>query len=278
MELNDDAGETRHSSSGNGTDPIRVSSDDYFASLGMGGDGDDENRIDKPPEVVAFMQRLIDVRALVNVSISPTVSITTMLWWVDPGRANIGFSVDADQDGLQQIASADKALAVTYLETEKLQFLMERMGLVRDPQGLALQCRLPASILRFQRRKSFRVKVPSFAPPSLRFRMPGNPDEVIVGKVMDISVGGCAVLLPKGAPLFEAGTLIESSRVDLEPASRFVTGFEVRRSGIHETADGRPIGPMLGIRWTRLDPEAEKLVQTYVNRQQKRLRPNAPVR
>lgn len=249
-----------------------MSADDYFASLGVGSDGDDENRIDKPVEVVAFMQRLIDARALVNVSISPTVSITTMLWWVDASRANIGFSVDADQDGLQQIANAEKALAVTYLENEKLQFLMERMALVRDPQGLALESRLPASILRYQRRKSFRVKVPSFAPPTLRFRMPGHPEQVIVGKIMDISVGGCSVLLPKGSPLFEPGTLIESSRVDLEPASRFVTGFEVRRGGVHETADGRPVGLMLGVRWARLDPDAEKLVQTYVNRLQKRMR------
>jgi c-di-GMP-binding flagellar brake protein YcgR len=255
-----------------------VSGDDHFASLALDGDGDDENRIDKPVEVVAFMQRLIDARALVNVSISPSVSITTMLWWVDPARGNIGFSVDDGQDGLQAIADADMALAVTYLESEKLQFLMERMGLVRDPQGLALECRLPASILRLQRRKSFRVKVPSFAPPSLRFRMPGNPEQVIVCKVMDISVGGCAMLLPKDAPLLEAGTLIESSRVDLEPASRFVTGFEVRRGGLQEAADGRPIGMMLGVRWTRLNPDAEKLVQTYVNRQQKRMRSNVPAR
>jgi c-di-GMP-binding flagellar brake protein YcgR len=249
-----------------------VSSDDYFSSLGIGADGDDEFRVDKPAEVVAFMQRLIDARALVNVSISPTVSITTMLWWVDAARADIGFSVDANQDGLQQIANAPKAVAVTYLENEKLQFLMERMALVRDPQGLALQCRLPPSILRFQRRKSFRVKVPGFAPPALRFRMPGNPEHVVVGKVMDISVGGCSVLLPAGTPLFEPGTVFESSRIDLEPASRFVTGFEVRRSNILETAEGRPIGPMMGVRWTRLDPDAERLLQTYVNRQQKRQR------
>ena len=212
---------------------------DSRAESGVG----DEYSVNEPTEVLAYLQRLMDSRALINLSSPDGGFLTTMLWWVDPAAREIAFSVDEQQRGLEEVASSGESLAVAFLETEKLQFLMERMGLVRDPQGLALQCRLPASILRFQRRKSFRVKVPSFAPPSLRFRMPGNPDEVIVGKVMDISVGGCAVLLPKGAPLFEAGTLIESSRVDLEPASRFVTGFEVRRSGIHETADGRPIGP-----------------------------------
>jgi len=91
-------------------------------------------------------------------------------------------------------------------------------------------------------------------------------------------VGGCAMLLPKDAPLLEAGTLIESSRVDLEPASRFVTGFEVRRGSLQEAADGRPIGMMMGVRWTRLNPDAEKLVQTYVNHQQKRMRSSVPAR
>lgn len=250
-------------------------SDDYLASLEIGLARDDEHRIDEPVEVVSVLQRLLDDRALINVSVSPTVSITTMLWWVDSSRGHIGFSVDADQIGLQQIAAAERALSVAHLENERLQFLIEDMELIHEPQGLALRCSLPAIIVRLQRRKSFRVKTSGFDAPSLRFRMPDKSGGVIVGKVLDISVGGCAVLLPPDAPPFEPGTLFESSRVDLEPANRFVTAFEVRRCSLHETTDGRIMGLILGICWRRLSPESEHLLQRYVNRQQLRVRPQA---
>jgi c-di-GMP-binding flagellar brake protein YcgR len=244
---------------------------------GSGG-ADDEFSVTKPLEVLSYLQRLIDTRALVNLSSPDGSFLTTMLWWLDPTSRVMGFSVDEKQDGLEQVAGAGESVAVTYLENEKLQFPLLAMRLLRQPQGLALQCDLPAFIIRFQRRKAFRVRVPSFTAPTLRFRMPGDPDHVIVGRVFDLSVGGCSVLVPADTPELPPGTQLPSCRVDLEAEERFVTGFEIRRSVPYESKDSRRQGTLLGCRWTRLSGEAERTLQIYINRQQKRLRTAVPLR
>lgn len=236
---------------------------------GSGGT-DDEFSVTKPLEVLSYLQRLIDTRALVNLS-SPDGSIlTTMLWWLDPASRVMGFSVDEKQVGLEQLVGAGESIAVTYLENEKLQFPLLGMRLLREPQGLALQCDLPAFIIRLQRRRAFRVRVPAFSAPTLRFRMPGDPDHVIVGRVVDISISGCGVLVPADTPEFAPGTQLSSCRVDLEAEERFITGFEIRRSLPIESKDGQRLGTLLGCRWTRLDGTTERTLQVYINRQQKR--------
>jgi c-di-GMP-binding flagellar brake protein YcgR len=243
-----------------------------------GAGADDEFSVTKPAEILNYLQRLIDTRALINLSSPDGGFLTTMLWWVDAAAQDIGFSVDEHQIGLQEVAGAGESVAVTYLENEKLQFPLARMRLKRDPQGLALQCQLPELIIRFQRRKSFRVRLPGFDAPTLRFRMPGNPDHVIVGRIVDISIGGCGLVVPTDTPPFEPGTALPSCRVDLTAEERFITGFEIRRSAPWQNKQGHTLGTLLGCRWTRLDSAAERTLQVYINRRQKHQRSAAPQR
>ena len=65
---------------------------------GLTGGGDDEFSVTKPAEVAGYLQRLIDARALINLSAPDGSFLTTMLWWVDPAGATIGFSVDEHQE------------------------------------------------------------------------------------------------------------------------------------------------------------------------------------
>ena len=240
-----------------------------YANGPTGAGANDEFSLGQPAEILACLQRLIDTRALINIGSPDGRFLTTMLWWADPAAQDIGFSVDERQSGLQDIVRAGETVAVTHLENEKLQFTLSRLRLKREPQGLALQCQLPDLIIRFQRRRYFRVRVPGFDAPTLRFRMPGNPDHVIVGRMVDISVGGCAVVVPLDTPALEPGTTLPSCRVDLDAEQRFVAGFEIRRSLPCQTREGKVVGTLLGCRWIRLDAAAERTLQVYTNRRQK---------
>jgi c-di-GMP-binding flagellar brake protein YcgR len=243
------------------------------ARIEGGAGADDEFSVTLPAEIAGYLQRLIDTRALLNLSAPDGSFLTTMLWWVDPSAQTIGFSVDERQDGLSQVVGAGESVAVGYLENEKLQFMLAGMRLVRDPQGLALQCRFPAFIVRFQRRKSFRTRVPAFIAPALRFRMPEDRDHVIVGRIRDISIGGFGLVVPLDTPAFEPGVVFPSCRVDLDTEERFIAGFEVRRSEPLLAKDGTPTALLMGCRWTRLDSAAERTLQVYINRHQKHQRP-----
>lgn len=234
------------------------------------GAGDDfEIVVEKPSEVIALLQRLIDTRALVNIMAQDGSVLTTMLWWVDPAEHAIAFSVDEKQAGLQAIVGVGESLAISYVDNQKLQFHLSGMEVLRGAQGLALQCQLPASVIRFQRRRFFRAQVPPFNAISLRFRLPEDPDQVIVGRVMDLSIDGCGVLLPPGSPALEPGIAIPSCRVDIDPEERFVAGLEVRRVQPYSDPKTGLTGTFLGCRWSRLDRGAERLLQLYINRQQK---------
>jgi c-di-GMP-binding flagellar brake protein YcgR len=234
-----------------------------------GAGGDFEIVVEKPSEVIALLQRLIDTRALVNILAKDGAVLTTMLWWVDPAEQKIAFSVDEKQAGLEAIVGVGESSAVTYVDNQKLQFPLTSMEVLRGSQGLALQCQLPASVIRFQRRRFFRAQVPQFSTISLRFRMPQDPDQVIVGRVTDLSIDGCGLVLPPGSPALEPGFVIPSCRVDIDPEERFVAGFEVRRVQPYSDAQTGLTGTFLGCRWSRLDGSAERLLQLYVNRQQK---------
>lgn len=195
--------------------------------------------------------------------------LTTMLWWVDPAAQAIAFSVDETQAGLQAIVGLGDSQAVSFVDNQRLQFTLSGMEVQPSPQGLALRARLPTVLVRFQRRRFFRAQVPQFSNISLRFRLPGDPEHLVVGRVLDLSIDGCGVLLPPGSPPLEVGASIPSCRVDIDPDERFVAGLEIRRVQPCSEEDAGLAGTLVGCRWSRMDSAAERLLQLYINRQQK---------
>jgi len=246
------------------TPDTQPSSTDHAA-----GGGDFETVVEKPTEIVALLQRLIDTRALVNIMAQDGSVLTTMLWWVNPAEQAIAFSVDETQAGLQEIVGLGESQAISFVDNQRLQFSLARMEVQRGPQGLALRSQLPAVVVRFQRRRFFRAQVPQFSNISLRFRLPGDPEHLVVGRVLDLSIDGCGMLLPPGSPVLEVGATIPSCRVDIDPDERFVAGLEIRRVQPCSEEDTGTAGTFIGCRWSRMDSAAERLPQLYINRQQK---------
>jgi len=231
-----------------------------------------EFRVTNPGEIGGYLKRLLDGNVPINISGPGSTSMTTLLWSVDAARGVIGFSVDARQPGLDALVAGDQAVAVAYQESVKFQFSLHDMVVVRGAQGAALQCRFPESIYRFQRRGAYRVRTPERGAPVVRMRHPDKPDLVISMRVLDISIGGCALLLPTDAPALQEGSEIKGVRVDLDTETRFLTGIGIRRISPLEDADGTVIGSRLGVEWLRLDGNAERALQLYIDGLQKKRR------
>lgn len=231
-----------------------------------------EFRVTNQGEIGAHLKRLLDGNVPINISGSGGASLTTLLWAVDASRGAISFSVDTNQPGLDKLVAADEAVAVAYQESVKFQFSLNGMLVVRGAQGSALQCRFPSSIYRFQRRGAYRVRTPEKGAPIMRMRHPEKPDLVISMRVLDISIGGCALLLPPGSPAVIEGTEIRGVRVDLDSETRFLTGIAVRRASPIEGDGGESLGTRLGVEWVRLDGAAERSLQLYIDALQKKRR------
>ena len=227
-----------------------------------------EFRVDHPREVQALLRDLRDGSVLVHLS-GPQAHLTTTLWSMDSQTNRLSFSANDGLPQLQALIDGDEAVAVAYLDSVKLQFDLHGLVLVRGSHSCALQAAWPAAMYRFQRRNSFRVRPTDRASPLARFRHPALPDMVLQLRVLDVSMGGCALLLPANVPPLEPGTRIGAVRVELDADTR----FDVMLGLQHVTALNGPEGGLrLGCEWGPLGGGADRALQRWIDHTQKRRR------
>lgn len=231
-----------------------------------------EFRVTNQNEIALHLRKLVDGSVPFNLSGPGGVTLTTLLWAVDASRGLMSFAIDGLTPQVDKLIVADECVAVAYQESVKFQFNVSGLVLVRGAQSSALQCPIPDAIYRFQRRSAYRVRTPERGAPVMRMRHPAKADLVLAMRVLDISIGGCAMLMPAEAPAIKEGTEIRGVRLDLDAETRFVTNVEVRRVADLNDEEDRRIGWRVGVQWVRLDGSAERALQLYIDGLQKRRR------
>lgn len=226
-------------------------------------------RVTHPQERLTLLRQLRDEQTPVNLNGSDGSVISTVLWALDDKQARLSFSADPGMPALGRLVEADEAVAVAYMDSVKLQFDIQRLVLVRGPQACSLQCSLPSVVYRFQRRNAFRVRTPERHSPEAHFRHASIPDMTLALRVLDISIGGCALWLPGDLPPLQAGTRFAEVTVELDAETRFQSGLSLQ----HVTAQGHgERGARLGCEWQGLSGNAERTLQRWIDHLQKRRR------
>lgn len=237
-----------------------------------GGDPWIEFKVTGQSEIYAHLKPLLESALPFNISFGEGQGVTTCLWSIDMPRNVMSFAGDIQPESREALLQAGRAVAVAYNESVKYQLVLNGLTLVESAQASALQCDIPDSIYRFQRRNFYRARTPARGGPSVRLRHPSNPSLVLALKVLDVSVGGCGLELPLDAPPMPEGTKATGVRVDLDPDTRLLLGFVVRRASDMVDAEGEPCGTRLGCEWTNLNGQSERALQLYVDNLQKRRR------
>jgi c-di-GMP-binding flagellar brake protein YcgR len=160
-------------------------------------------------------------------------------------------------------------VAVAYLDSVKLQFDLHGLTLVRGAQSSALQCALPREIYRFQRRSAYRVRPRERQGPVATFRHPALPEMPLALRVLDVSIGGCALWLPGDVPPLQAGTLINRMHVELDPDTEFESAVRLQHVSGGSVASADP-GVRIGCEWQHLSGPAERVLQRWIDRSQRR--------
>lgn len=240
------------------------------ASLGTDGSADAWSafRVENPVEAQGLLRQLRDGSVPVNLAASDGTSYTTTVWSFDAAQGRISFSADEHHTQLQSLVDADEVAAVAYLDSVKLQFDVNDLVLVRGRQSCALQGEFPRALYRFQRRGAYRVRTLERGSPTAHLRHPSIPDMSLALRVLDVSIGGCALLLPADVPPLQPGTRLEGVRVDLDADTRFEVAIQMHHvSSMNNTGHVR-----LGCEWLRLDGAAQRALQRYIDQTQKRHR------
>lgn len=226
-------------------------------------------RCGHPREVQALLRELRDGGTPLALSAPEGHSIGASVWTVDIERNRLVLDVEPGEPRLQALVESNEVTALAYLDAVKLQFELHDLVLVRGNQATALQARLPVCIYRFQRRGAYRVKTAERGAPVARLRHPAMPDMLVSLRILDLSTGGCALLLPDNVPPLAPGLELSAVQLVLDTDTHFSAGLRIHHAA---SLSGKGGGLRLGCELLRLDGHAQRTLQRYIDQAQKRRR------
>ena len=225
-------------------------------------------RVDGRAEIAGLLRQLRDAGTPMVLSAPLGAAVVSELWSIDGEQERINFTAEVRDPSLQQLIDADEAVAVGYLDSVKLQFDLQDLLLVRGPRSSALQARLPAVLYRFQRRHAYRVRPLDRLAPTARLRHPAIPDMQLALRVIDVSIGGCALLLPADVPSLEPGLTLHGVVLELDADTRFAATVQIQHLSALQGDDRMRVG----CEWRTLEVDAQRVLQRYIDQTQKRRR------
>ncbi len=226
-------------------------------------------RCEHPRDVLALLRRLRDNAVPVTLSGPGGTHLNTTVWTVDDAHQRLALDVESGDSQLASLVEVNEATAVAYLDAIKLQFDLQDMVLVRGTRATALQCDLPTCLYRFQRRGSYRVRTLDRNAPTAHLRHPGMPDMPLALRILDLSIGGCALLLPEDVPPLPLGMVLHQVGLALDAESRTPVGLRLQHAS---SISHHHRGLRVGCEFLPLDPLAQRNLQRYIDQTQKRRR------
>lgn len=229
----------------------------------------DDYRVTSPVEISAILKRFSDGNVHISLNAPNGTSITATVWLADAKRGLVSFSVLPDEPQLDAIVECDEAMVIGYLDSIKIQFDVDNLVLVHSERDRALNGAFPKEIYRFQRRNGFRVQPMQRTTPVAKFRHPMIPDMQLSLRVLDVSIGGCALFLPNDVPTLDPGVLLNGVVMDLDLDTHVATGLRLQ----HVTSlnpDSR--GVRLGCEMVSPSNDGLRSLQRYIDQTQKRRR------
>jgi c-di-GMP-binding flagellar brake protein YcgR len=229
----------------------------------------DAYRLESAADVAAMLRRLKQGDVALNLNAPHGHVYTTTLWAMNAARGILSFAADPRDPHLQEVLEADEAVVVGYLENIKIQFEVGNLVLVRGAYESALNTSYPRELFRFQRRNSFRVRPILGDMPLARLRHPMIPEMQLALRILDVSIGGCALLLPDDVPEIEPGVSINDVQIELDPNTQLETTLRLQHVASIQPDSG---ALCLGCEIVQLSQEAQRTLQRYIDQTQKRRR------
>jgi c-di-GMP-binding flagellar brake protein YcgR len=162
---------------------------------------------------------------------------------------------------------SQEVVVVGYLDSVKLQFDAHNLVLVRGERSSVLNCALPRELFRFQRRSAYRVRPVLRSSPMARVRHTEIAEMQLALRVLDVSIGGCALFLPDDVPPMQPGVVLNQVQIELDADTRFHVNLRLQ----HVTSlNSESHGVRLGCEFVRADATALRALQRFIDQTQKR--------
>lgn len=227
----------------------------------------EEFRISSPRDISTLLKQLLDGAVVLSLHSSDGQIYKSVIWTLDSSRATIGFNADPNDTAMQAALHSSEITVVGYLDSVKVQFELRHPVLVHGNRASVLSCPFPREMYRFQRRNAFRVRPLMRTAPVAKLRHPEMEESEVALRIIDLSIGGCALFLPAEVPLINAGVTLPGVRMELDDDTRLDVTLRLQ----HVTSinnEGR--GVRLGFEFVRPGGDTVRTLQRFIDLTQKR--------
>jgi c-di-GMP-binding flagellar brake protein YcgR len=214
-------------------------------------------------EIVALLRQLAEEGVLVTAyfDAEPGFAVTVVLD-VNADFEEVIFDAAAEAVAHKRLLASKHIVFVGFLDHVKVQFVA-RLAEATQHQGRpAFRVRLPEQVLRLQRRDFFRVRPPLSKPAKCLVPYGDDGKQYESLRVLDLSVGGLAVLTYPEKFDLPCGRLIENCFLDLPGVGSIVVSIHVRH------VDPLPKDERArrcGCEFVDMAPAARVALQRYIN-------------
>ncbi|MGJ9418154.1 flagellar brake protein [Massilia sp. CMS3.1] len=188
--------------------------------------------VQSPREIVALLRQIGEKKQLIRMKIKgeADVCVTSILDVdADEGIFILDRSINREQN--ERIVAANSVLCETYLDKIRILFSVGGFQDVEFKGSGALAAALPASLIRLQRRESYRMPTPLTTPVPVLIAL---PLDLGGGKasfpLADISCGGISLLDNKLQLNSTVGQTLSHCRIDLPEIGPVTTSLQVRNA------------------------------------------------
>jgi c-di-GMP-binding flagellar brake protein YcgR len=214
-------------------------------------------------EIAAILRRISGERTLVTVYTgSDGEFAVSMIVHVDPDFDEVVFDMPVNPDAQARVLAATDLVFVVFFENVKIQFRAQLAQASRHEERPAFRVRMPAQMLRLQRREYFRVRTPIMGQATCLVPHEKGAAKYESLQLVNISVGGLAVMSYPHSFDLPLGETIRNCYLDLPGIGPVNVSFRVVNVYDGDAKDGR----RCGCQFVELSPQARMMVQRYVNR------------
>lgn len=182
---------------------------------------------------------------------------------VNPEFEEVLFDHPSDPATTRRLLAAEELTVVAFVDNIKVQFNARKAQETAYDGHPAFRVRLPDRVLRLQRRDFFRVKTPVSRPAHCLVPYGDDKKQYEKLRMLDISVGGMALLAYPEKFTLPAGTRVDECFLDLPGIGSVEVSIKVRHvDPVPRDEKARSVG----CEFVDVAPLARTLIQRYVNK------------
>jgi len=194
------------------------------------GTDDSDYLIQAPLEIRFILRAVRDKRALLTLHFSENSEMVfTSIMEVDCERGDLVLDYPNDEQLCRRALAADDLICTTSQDEVKVQFKCEALRRIRHNGRELLCCNIPASVVRVQRRSSYRVQTPQINPLKCMIALPaGSKSPFAEITVLDLSCGGVSVIDHHPLVAMDPGAIYNKCRLELPGVGEIAFRMQVK--------------------------------------------------